>query len=436
MLNDREWASLFWLGLIFVLALLKREVRSGLRGVLRTASNPAILVVLALFASYIALEVWLASKLGLWRITLTKDTAVWAITSGIVLVFNYVTAFRETSFFRKTVAATLAFTVFVEFLLNFFVFSLPVELVIQPVVAFVVILSIVAGRDEKHRPVKKMADGLSAVFGFVVLGFVVQQTYLRWREFDVDALLEFMLPVWMTIGLLPFVYAVGLFAAYDSIWRDINRSTSDRRIRRLTRLAAFTKLHLRLSDAHAFRWKWVQDAVAAGGFAAARQVVGSFLETRRAQARAAAARTERLRKYAGSNEVDADGRRLDRREFEGTIDAFRLIAACQAGQYRLQGGRYRSDLLKIIGDDFTRHGLPKNAGITINVAKDGKAWYAWRRTVTGWCFAIGGAAGSTEEWEYDGPEPPQGFPGKHPDWGQHPSADAVNKNWITSEVVT
>src|SRR5688572_9475271 len=119
MLNSREAASLFWLGLIFALAMLKPEVRSGFHGVVRTASQPAIFVLLALFAAYVAFGVWLASKVGLCRITLTKDIAVWAITSGIVLVFNFATASRDPVFFRKTLAATLTFTVAVEFLLNF-----------------------------------------------------------------------------------------------------------------------------------------------------------------------------------------------------------------------------------------------------------------------------------------------------------------------------
>ncbi len=435
MLNNREWASLFWLGLVFSLAMLKRDLRSSVGGVLRIALNPAIVIVLVLFASYVALEVWGASMIGLWRSSLAKETVVWAITSGIVLVFNFQTASRESAFFRRTVATTLSVTVVLEFFLNFFVLSLLAELLLQPIVAFVGMLSIVASRDERHKPVKKLADALSAVFGFTMLGFVLRQIYLHWRALDLDALLEFLLPVWMTVGLLPFVFAVALFAAYDSLWRDINRTTSDRRVRIRTRAAVIMTLHVRLRDANAFRWKWVQDAVAAGSFAAARRVVETFGESRRAQERVAAARAERLRKYAGSNETDEGGRRLDRREFDGTIDAFRLLAAYQAGQYRMLGGQYRPDLLNIVGNDFTRHGLPKDAGITISVAKDGQEWYAWRRTVTGWCFAIGGTAQSPGEWEHDGPEPPRGFPGRHPDWGQRASAGEVNKNWVDEIVV-
>lgn len=76
MLNNREAASLFWLGLIFALAMLKPAMRSGLRGIVRIASQPAIVVLLTLFAAYVAFEVWLASKVGLWRTALTKDAAV------------------------------------------------------------------------------------------------------------------------------------------------------------------------------------------------------------------------------------------------------------------------------------------------------------------------------------------------------------------------
>ena len=99
------------------------------------------------------------------------------------------------------------------------------------------------------------------------------------------------------------------------------------------------------------------------------------------------------------------------------------------GWHRNRGGRYRDDLLKMIGDDFTRQGLPKESGIALRVSSDGQAWYAWRRTVTGWCFAIGAAGPPPEQWEYDGPEPPHGFPGRDRTWGERPFSDQVNRNW-------
>jgi hypothetical protein len=72
---------------------------------------------------------------------------------------------------------------------------------------------------------------------------------------------------------------------------------------------------------------------------------------------------------------------------------------------------YRPDIMDIVAD-LTRHGLPENHGVQVEVSADGSAWFAWRRTVTGWVFAIVATGPPADQWEYDGPEPPDGFPGK------------------------
>lgn len=162
---------------------------------------------------------------------------------------------------------------------------------------------------------------------------------------------------------------------------------------------------------------------------AARAVVVEFVDELQRAKQAKIDEEERFRRYAGSRETDKQGRRLDRREFKATIDALLWLETCQMGWYRNRGGRYRDDLLKIFGDDFRRQGLPKESGITLKVSRDGQSWYAWRRTVTGWCFAIGAADPPPDQWQYDGPEPPQGFPGRETAWGERPLSDDVNRNW-------
>ena len=93
------------------------------------------------------------------------------------------------------------------------------------------------------------------------------------------------------------------------------------------------------------------------------------------------------------------------------------------------GKRYRADLWEALGSDFFRpDGLPPDPPIIMKVAKKGRAWYAWRRTVTGWCFAIGAAGPPPDRWEYDGPDPPGSFPSKGRGWG-----DRTNRNWTVRE---
>jgi len=141
-----------------------------------------------------------------------------------------------------------------------------------------------------------------------------------------------------------------------------------------------------------------------------------------------AAEREALRFFAGSQGTDLDGRRLDRREFEETRNSLSWLAAAQMGWYRNQG-RYQGDLLGVFGDQLTGMGLPEDNGVTLQVSKEGDAWYSWRRTIAGWCFAIGATGPPPDRWEYDGPHPPTGFPGRDPAWGSEPFSDEVNKNW-------
>lgn len=128
-------------------------------------------------------------------------------------------------------------------------------------------------------------------------------------------------------------------------------------------------------------------------------------------ARAEAEAQERLIRFAGVDGADENGRRLDRRKFVETVSALRWLSTCMMGWYR-QGNQYRADLLDRLGDDVTGHGLGQPSGITMQVAKDGQSWHAWRRTVTDWCFAIGAAGPPPDQWGYDGPQPPSDFPGR------------------------
>lgn len=194
------------------------------------------------------------------------------------------------------------------------------------------------------------------------------------------------------------------------------------------KLALLTSFHLRAHELTAFAGPCLHRIAAAGSFREARRVVRDFRHAQRETARAEAGARERLVRFAGVDGTDEDGRRLDRREFEETTAALRWLGACMMGWYRREK-RYKADLLEHLGDDFTEHGLGQPSGITMHVAKNGQAWYAWRRTVTEWCFAIGAAGPPPDQWEYDGPGPPSGFPGECRLWGSRPFSDEASPNW-------
>jgi hypothetical protein len=405
-------------------------MRSRLADLLRAFWQPKIALPLAGMLAYVALLVWLGRLARLWQPSLIKDTIVWAVVSGFVLFIGFAEAAEEPHFFRTRAVSALGISAFMGFFRNIYVFPLWTELVFLPLVVLLAGLFVVAGNERRHLAVKKLTTGLLYIIAATSLIFSVVELVLNWGQVDKHLLvLQLALPVWLTIGLLPFVYFLSLYATYDKAFRGINFTIDDRRRRRRAKLAILTKLHFRHREVNAFSWGWARRTAGAPSLAAARQMVSQFLEAHRDAEREAIEEQERLERYAGSDEVDEGGRRLDRREFAATMRVLELLAECQEGWYSNPGDRYRAELFEALRPQFTTQGLPADAGITVNVAENGQSWYAWRRTVSGWCFAIGAAGPPPDQWTYDGPEPPSGFPGEDSAWGSGAVSGENNRNW-------
>lgn len=103
------------------------------------------------------------------------------------------------------------------------------------------------------------------------------------------------------------------------------------------------------------------------------------------------------------------------------------MSTCQMGQYRNNGGRYRSDIVGLAGSMFVQDGLPEDHGVEVRTSEDGQRWYGWRQTPSGWWFAIGASGPPPDQWLYDGPVPPVSFP-TEAGWDQFGSSER-SVNW-------
>src|SRR5690625_581795 len=112
-LNAREWAVLFWFIVILAIGLMKPEVRSAARDVLRRAFVPKVAAVLLLYLAWIAALVILAQRFGLWRTELVKGTVVWSVTTGLALTVSSTEA-ATPGYFRRQIAQTIGLFAFME----------------------------------------------------------------------------------------------------------------------------------------------------------------------------------------------------------------------------------------------------------------------------------------------------------------------------------
>ncbi|MPZ47884.1 MAG: hypothetical protein GEU75_00950 [Dehalococcoidia bacterium] len=122
--------------------------------------------------------------------------------------------------------------------------------------------------------------------------------------------------------------------------------------------------------------------------------------------------------FAGSNDVDTRGRRLDRREFSRLRIALDDIRLNQFLEYTIHS-RYSSDLTKMLGFNA------KDAALVSLVSMqlvDRKSFHAWAKSPSGWILGIAASDGSIDPLYYAGANEPPPPSTEHwrsekpPDW--------------------
>jgi hypothetical protein len=407
LLNNRELATLFWLGVAASRLLVRhREATVSTCRDIARAFRP-VAAYLALYAIWISAVTYVGARVGVWDATLLKDTVLWTVLSGLGLLAGTTDALQRDDWFRRTMIASVGATAVLEFVANAKSFPLLVEVLLQPVLFFATVLPAVA-RDPEHRPIRSLAGWVLGLTGFVALGWTVLAAIDQWAAIDHRQLLrEAVLPVWLTVGVVVFLYPFTVYMSYEQLLKRMRLRAGDRSVWR-QQLAVLAYAGPRLSVVRDLQSAANYDVVQADGFRAALRAIRDVRRERRAEREAERAAAQRLIDNAGVDGWGDDGKRLDQREFKETRKALQWLATCHMGHYR-HDDRYRRDLLPIVEPHFVRDGLPEENGVVMTVASDGHSWYAYRKTVSGWYFAIGAAGPPPDEWCYDGPQPPASF---------------------------
>jgi hypothetical protein len=278
-LTNREIAALVWLAVFFGSAMLRPSVRSSFRGVLRAAGHPAIIVSLVWLFSYVGLLVFFGYEFGVWTPNMTKHTLIWLLGPALVLVANLARAWEEERFFRITAKGTLAASAVLAVVVNFCILSLPAELVLQPFLAFLVMAEVFAPSRDEFRQAKRLIDFLLGLAGFALFACGVTRLVRGSMAEGISAAAgELLLPAALTVAVLPFVFALALYAAYESTFARVriitrNETSTWKAVR--GRLAIIAALHFRVREVGRLNLEIARDAANADSFAEAWRAVRS-----------------------------------------------------------------------------------------------------------------------------------------------------------------
>lgn len=424
MLNNREIAIVVWFGVLAVFVLSTRAFRSSV-GKFRTVLYPKVLVLLALITIYLGGWTYVAARAGLWNTTFTKTTTIWYVGSALSFIADAHNIHRGGRL-RKRLVEIVGVTVFVEYVIMSYAFSLWLELILQPVIFVLALLVGFVPVEPRLRGAARLSQWLLSCVAMVLAVHSVREFVVNWSQLDKrNAFLEFLLPIWLTLVLVPAVLLLSVWSNYEGAYGRIDRFGSTRGSRLRAKVIMSLRLNVRLRTLADFAGFWNSEIAQAGSWSEAWRVVSRFEDQRTARLEEERRALARLEDFAGVDGVDEEGARLDQREFKETRSALETLAAAQMGWYRREN-RYRHEPLDLLESTFTLSGLPSPSGIQQGIRQDGQAWFAWRRTVTGWCLGIGANGAPPDQWFFDGPDPPKGFPRPGPGWSKAPQMPGPN----------
>ncbi len=414
-LTSRELATGIVVVTLVLLSFLLTKDRKGLlRSLLDVVKACAELKVWTVVLSYlvfVAAVVVLAHSVGAWSGELLKDTLIGVFVVGFPILFNSAKFGDGLGVVKHVVKEVLGVTALLVVYLNLVLFPLWGELVLQVVLLFFVMFSVVGKRDPGTAAVGSFFDVLMALIGIGLTAHVAIQVASGFNEFDWEReATAFALSVWLPVSLIPFIYVLGLIASCEATLVRAKFLNGRQVLPLAVRLAFLLGVLGSLRYATCFAGRWLPELAKQKSFRDASRIMREYRRSVRHRARQNRERRRRLRKQAGAIGVDENGRWLDRREFHETKEALDGIFYTQMGLYRHRGGRYWTDPIVVLPVSGFRN-LPQDHGVDFCVRDDGQAWAAWRHTVGGFCLGVGGTQDLEERWRYAGTESPSSYPG-------------------------
>ncbi|MCB9316064.1 MAG: hypothetical protein H6569_07995 [Lewinellaceae bacterium] len=231
-LTNREIALLFWGIAILALLLFRRQTRVALYQLVKQLFHPTLLILTTLLLDYILLIIDFLLRIGYWNVSLLKETVFWAFGASFILVFNAISS-REFNQIKMTIKDTTRWVIILEFLVNFYTFSLVAEILLMPILFFLGILQSYAVLNTEYKKAESVFKRITSVAGIGLLSFVVYKAFVNPESFfTISTLKAFLLPVILTALFIPFIYCIAVYSQYESLFNRLDfleQETSTRR---------------------------------------------------------------------------------------------------------------------------------------------------------------------------------------------------------------
>ena len=157
--------------------------------------------------------------MGAWTSAILKETVLWFMFSGVALAFFQGVNQEPDGLLKTVMVNNLKLIVVIEFLIDTYTFSLLGELIFLPIVAILVMLSVVAESKAEYASSAKFFNGLQIVIGMTVLAFAITKAIDDFETLtSIDSIRRLLLVPVFSISLVPFILGLNVYASYETLF--------------------------------------------------------------------------------------------------------------------------------------------------------------------------------------------------------------------------
>lgn len=217
--NNREIAIGIWVSLAVIISIFTKPVKQFLKSVIPILFCRKFVVFYIVFLFHLCLVIYFLYAIGFWSIALLKDTIFWVLFIELPLFVKTIERAKDNHFFTKLIKDNLAIAAIIEFVINFWTFSLVTEIIIVPITVFIGLLYALAAREQKYLKVKQFFDWIFVIFGLFVIINSGKHLYDNpIAFFSLSTLQAFLLPLLLLLLNLPVVYGLALYNTYEQVF--------------------------------------------------------------------------------------------------------------------------------------------------------------------------------------------------------------------------
>lgn len=237
--NNRELAGIIWIIVAVILCAFSKSIRGAFVRVVRAMLARPIMTAIFAFSAYTAVVLIILYQIGAWDFTDLKLTLIWFFPVMFAAMFDGIRIGDDERSTWSVIKGNLNILILVEFVANFHIFNLLVELLILPVATFLTAMQAHSEGNEYLRAANKFATWLLAILG---LAFFTYSAYRIVSDFETFAkfstLNDLLLPILLSLSLAPFIAVFAAYATYERVFVGLNITVKDDRLRRYAKRKA------------------------------------------------------------------------------------------------------------------------------------------------------------------------------------------------------